>query len=93
MLFLVQLEQFTDCCHVVFDKLEDARKAKRFLDAKNFYGGILHISYAPERESIDELRAKLYQRVHEVKFRNKVNGSKRHISSGDETISPKILRK
>lgn len=35
----VELEQFTDCYHVVYEKLHIARRAKKFLDAKNFYGG------------------------------------------------------
>lgn len=35
----VELEQFTDCFHIVFQKLEHSRKAKKFLDARNFYGG------------------------------------------------------
>lgn len=65
----VEIEPFTDVFHVQFEKLERARRAKRLLDAKNFYGGILHVSYAPERESIDELRQKLAQRRREVAYR------------------------
>lgn len=70
---LVPIEQFTDCIRVVFEKLEHARRAKRLADAKNFYGGILHISYAPEYESIDELAAKLQQRRAEVQYRLRKN--------------------
>lgn len=65
----VPIEPFTDVFHVHFEKLERARLAKRQLDARNFYGGILHISYAPERETIEELRQKLVQRRREVAFR------------------------
>uniref|UniRef100_A0A182TY14 RNA-binding protein 48 n=1 Tax=Anopheles melas TaxID=34690 RepID=A0A182TY14_9DIPT len=58
----LQPEPFTDVFHACFVKLEKARQAKKLLDARNFYGGILHLSYAPERESVDEVRAKLNQR-------------------------------
>lgn len=72
----VKLEIFTDCFHVVFDKEESTRKAKRFNDARNFMGGILHISYAFERESIEETRVKLNKRRMEVNFRMKSNQQK-----------------
>ncbi|XP_058055829.1 RNA-binding protein 48 [Anopheles bellator] len=65
------LEPFTDVFHVCFVKLEKARQAKRSLDARNFYGGVLHISYAPERETVAEVRAKLSQRRSEVRYRTK----------------------
>lgn len=71
--FLVQLEAFTDVYHVKFIKVQTARLAKRYLDAQEFYGGILHISYAPEYEAIDELRQKVSQRKVEIKYRQKVN--------------------
>uniref|UniRef100_A0A336JZT5 CSON006045 protein n=1 Tax=Culicoides sonorensis TaxID=179676 RepID=A0A336JZT5_CULSO len=74
----VKLELFTDCFHVRFEKEESARKAKRFNDARNFMGGILHISYAVERETVDETRAKLNKRRMEVKFRIKKNEKERH---------------
>jgi len=72
-LFSVELEAFTDCFHVCFEKLERARKAKKIIDKKNFYGGILHVSYAPEHETLDELRQKLQQRRKEVDYRIKIN--------------------
>uniref|UniRef100_A0A1Q3F253 Putative rna-binding protein 48 n=1 Tax=Culex tarsalis TaxID=7177 RepID=A0A1Q3F253_CULTA len=65
----VDIEPFTDVFHVQFEKLDRARRAKKLLDAKNFYGGILHLSYAPERESVEELRQKLAQRRREIAFR------------------------
>ncbi|XP_063708572.1 RNA-binding protein 48 [Culicoides brevitarsis] len=68
-----KLELFTDCFHVAFEKEESARKAKKFNDARNFMGGILHISYAFERESVEETRAKLNKRRMEVNFRLKIN--------------------
>ncbi|KXJ69054.1 hypothetical protein RP20_CCG000357 [Aedes albopictus] len=69
------VEAFTDVFYAKFEKLDKARRAKKFLDAKNFYGGILHISYAPERESVDDLRQKLDQRKREVEYRIQSNRS------------------
>lgn len=96
-----ELEAFTDVFHVRFEKLEKARRAKKILDAKNFYGGILHISYAPERETIDDLRQKLHQRRKEVNYRVQQNrqqdlkrADKRDSSavSSVDNISAKRLR-
>ncbi|XP_055836709.1 RNA-binding protein 48 [Episyrphus balteatus] len=69
----MELEIFTDVFHIKFEKLEHARRAKRFLDAQQFYGGILHISYAPEYESGDEIRAKLAKRRMEVNYHVRKN--------------------
>ncbi|XP_055546381.1 RNA-binding protein 48 [Wyeomyia smithii] len=73
-----QVEPFTDVFYVKFDKLEKARLAKKRLDARNFYGGILHITYAPEKESIQELREKLSQRRREVNLRIQKNRLSEH---------------
>lgn len=62
----MELEQFTEVFWVKFSKIYDARKCKRFLDAKEFYGSILHISYAPEYEDVAELEEKLNNRRLEV---------------------------
>lgn len=70
----VEVEPFTDVFHVQFEKLDRARRAKKRLDAANFYGAILHVSYAPERESVPELRQKLLQRRREIAYRVRVNG-------------------
>lgn len=64
-----------------FEKLERARRAKKLLDARNFYGGILHISYAPERESIEELRQKLLQRRREIAFRVSTKKQRQKLSA------------
>lgn len=42
------------------------RVAKRSIDNKNFFGGILHVCYAPELETLEETRAKLIQRGKDV---------------------------
>ncbi|XP_017786403.1 PREDICTED: RNA-binding protein 48 [Nicrophorus vespilloides] len=61
-----ETEVFTECYHIQFDRIQSARIAKRFLDNKSFYGGLLHVCYAPEHEDIDETRAKLLQRNKDV---------------------------
>ncbi|EAU77365.3 AGAP003741-PA [Anopheles gambiae str. PEST] len=78
-------EPFTDVFHACFVKLEKARQAKKLLDARNFYGGILHLSYAPELESVEEVRAKLNQRRSEVRFRAKLAGGRRSSNSKQRT--------
>jgi len=62
----VELEQFTDVFLAKFKNKRSACFAKKFSDAKEFYGGILHISYAPELETLDELREKFVQRSKDV---------------------------
>lgn len=43
------------------------------MDTKNFFGGILHVCYAPELETIGQTRAKLQIRITEVtKHINKI---------------------
>lgn len=62
------IEQFTDVYHVKFQNIRFSRRAKKMLDAREYYGGILHISYAPEYESLDEARHKFNQRIQDVKY-------------------------
>lgn len=38
------------------------RAAKRNTDEKSFYGGILHVCYAPEYETVEDIRKKLHDR-------------------------------
>ncbi|CAH0558288.1 unnamed protein product [Brassicogethes aeneus] len=59
-------EIFTECYHVVFDRIQSARIAKRLIDTRSFYGGVLHVCYAPEFESVEETRVKLQQRNTDV---------------------------
>jgi RNA-binding protein 48 len=42
------------------------RIAKRSIDNKNFFGGILHVCYVPELETLEETKAKLIQRRKDV---------------------------
>lgn len=59
-------EVFTECYHLHYGKIQSARIAKRQLDNRSFYGGVLHVCYAPERESVEDTRAKLLQRSKDV---------------------------
>ncbi|XP_059047322.1 RNA-binding protein 48 [Achroia grisella] len=62
-------EQFTETYHAKYEQIQSARVAKRMLDTKNFYGGSLHVCYAPELEDINETKHKLMQRKQNVLFR------------------------
>lgn len=91
--FLIELiEIFTDCYKIQFEKLEHARKAKKFIDAKNFYGGILHVSYAPEYETVDDLQQKLQQRVAEVRYRMSVNERDMKRSGDEPDVEDNVKR-
>lgn len=68
-----ELEPFTEVYCVKYKKIEEARRCKRYLDAREFYGGILHISYAPEYEALEELKTKLQQRANDINYRIKTN--------------------
>ncbi|KAJ9575641.1 hypothetical protein L9F63_007502, partial [Diploptera punctata] len=72
-------EEFTDAYHVQFTRIQSARYAKHHMDGREFFGGILHVCYAPEMESVAETRAKLIQRRKEVAQR--VHGNNTSVSS------------
>ncbi|XP_069770040.1 RNA-binding protein 48 [Narcine bancroftii] len=55
-------EEFTEVYHIKYQKLQSARIAKRKQDEKSFFGGLLHVCYAPEFETIEDTRAKLNER-------------------------------
>ncbi|XP_037303046.1 RNA-binding protein 48 [Manduca sexta] len=81
-------EPFTETYHVLFEKIQCARIAKKMLDGKNFYGGVLHVCYAPELETIEEVRTKLMQRKRDVYFRLKKN---EHDNKIKEVIETKTI--
>ncbi|KAM6899349.1 RNA-binding protein 48 [Xenentodon cancila] len=60
-------EDFSEVYLIKFHKLTSARAAKRNLDEKSFYGGVLHVCYVPEYESVDDTRHKLQDRRGYVK--------------------------
>ncbi|CAH1788989.1 unnamed protein product [Owenia fusiformis] len=49
----------------------DSRHAKRKLDDYSFFGNVLHVSYAPEWESVAETREKLQQRRKAIAIRTR----------------------
>ncbi|XP_043821296.1 RNA-binding protein 48 isoform X3 [Dromiciops gliroides] len=55
-------EEFTEVYLIKFQKLQSARVAKRKLDERSFFGGLLHVCYAPEFETVQETREKLQER-------------------------------
>ncbi|CAH2282440.1 RNA-binding 48 [Pelobates cultripes] len=55
-------EEFTDVYLIKFQKLQSARVAKRKMDEHSFFGGLLHVCYAPEFETVQETREKLRDR-------------------------------
>ncbi|XP_073319336.1 RNA-binding protein 48 [Pagrus major] len=55
-------EEFTEVYLVKFQKLTSARAAKRRMDEKSFYGGVLHVCYVPEYETVEDTRLKLQDR-------------------------------
>ncbi|XP_066441866.1 RNA-binding protein 48 [Eleutherodactylus coqui] len=58
-------EEFTEVYLIKFQRIQSARIAKRKLDECSFFGGVLHICYAPEFESVQETREKLkYRRLY-----------------------------
>nr|AAQ98007.1 hypothetical protein DKFZp564O0523 [Danio rerio] len=52
-------EQFTEVYLIQFQKLTSARAAKRHTDEKSFFGGQLHVCYAPEYETVEETKQKI----------------------------------
>lgn len=50
------------------------RFAKKQMDTKNFFGGILHVCYAPELETVEQTRTKLKIRMSEVTKQIKKTG-------------------
>ncbi|XP_034375478.2 RNA-binding protein 48 [Arvicanthis niloticus] len=55
-------EDFTEVYLIKFVKLQSARLAKKKMDEQSFFGGLLHVCYAPEFETVEETRKKLEER-------------------------------
>ncbi|CAH6779191.1 Rbm48 [Phodopus roborovskii] len=55
-------EDFTEVYLIKFVKLQSARIAKKKMDEQSFFGGLLHVCYAPEFETVEETRKKLEER-------------------------------
>ncbi|XP_008570485.1 PREDICTED: RNA-binding protein 48 isoform X2 [Galeopterus variegatus] len=55
-------EDFTEVYLIKFRNLQSARTAKKKMDEQSFFGGLLHVCYAPEFETVEETRKKLEER-------------------------------
>ncbi|CAG5120225.1 unnamed protein product [Candidula unifasciata] len=75
-------DKYSEVYLVRYKKIQSARFAKRKLDDHSFFGGALHVCYAPEYESVAETREKLQerQRVVAAKIRQheSINAYKLH---------------
>ncbi|RUS88214.1 hypothetical protein EGW08_004046 [Elysia chlorotica] len=55
-------DKYTEVYLIKYKKIQSSRFAKRKLDEYSFFGGCLHVFYAPEYESVQETREKLCDR-------------------------------
>ena len=55
---------FVFVCELLFSVV--FRLAKRKLDNRSFFGSQLHVTYAPEQETVDDTRSKLQLRRQDV---------------------------
>ncbi|XP_064993561.1 uncharacterized protein LOC135665986 [Musa acuminata AAA Group] len=84
-------DPFTDVYWIKFSQVSNARFAKRKLDESVFLGNLLKVSYAPQFESVLDVKEKLEGRTKEVLGRIKsanvrTEGSKSQISSNSTII-------
>lgn len=66
-------QRFLETVLIKFVQIHQARLAKCKLDDMNFMGSVLHICYAPECETIEDLREKFIERRTNVQRRNNLN--------------------
>ena len=64
-------EEFTQVYLIQYHHIQSAKSAKRKLDEHYFFGGMLHICYAPEYETVEDTREKITHRRHSVTSRVK----------------------
>lgn len=55
-------EEFTEVYWVKYKRLASAKFGKKKMDNAGFFGGLLHVCYAPEYESIEDTRQKIVER-------------------------------
>ncbi|XP_046342744.2 uncharacterized protein LOC124123586 [Haliotis rufescens] len=68
-------EEFTEVYLFKFLKIQSARFAKRKIDDYSFFGGVLHVCYAPEYESVEDTREKLQDRRKVIAAKLRQHGS------------------
>ncbi|XP_029369559.1 RNA-binding protein 48 [Echeneis naucrates] len=88
-------EEFTEVYLVKFQKLTSARAAKRHMDEKSFYGGVLHVCYVPEYETVEDTRLKLQDRRRYIvrAAQNKVRGKQQEEAVNEETTTSNTATK
>ncbi|XP_058877190.1 RNA-binding protein 48-like [Acipenser ruthenus] len=59
---------FTEVYLIKFQNLQSARIAKRKLDERSFFGGLLHVCYAPEFETVQDTREKIKTCIKQQKY-------------------------
>jgi hypothetical protein len=64
-------EPFTEVYRIKFAAIDSARIAKKKLDNRSFFGKNLHVSYAPEFESVQDTREKLQQRRRVIEWKTR----------------------
>ena len=57
-------EKFTEVFLCKYSCIQEARKGKKNLDGRGFFGGVFHVCYAPELENPCETRDKIRERYH-----------------------------
>ncbi|KAH3755924.1 RNA-binding protein 48 [Pelomyxa schiedti] len=77
-------DQFTDVYWIKYSSVEEAHNAKRDLDDYEFYGTLLHVTYAPEFESVEETKQKLDSRR---AFVNSFDATAQHNSGPNSTCN------
>ncbi|KAJ1524926.1 hypothetical protein ONE63_009784 [Megalurothrips usitatus] len=80
-------EKFVEGYHVQYARIQSARFAKRQIDGRAFFGGSLHVCYAPEMESVSETRNKLLQRRHDIAKRCMHDGTHPGPSTSNSSFS------
>lgn len=56
------VEEFTEAYWIKYRRIQSARFGKRKMNKRSFFGGLLHVFYAPEYESVMDTREKLAER-------------------------------
>ncbi|XP_031107844.1 RNA-binding protein 48-like [Ipomoea triloba] len=84
-------EPFTDVYWIKFQRIDNARFAKRKLDEFVFLGNRLQVSYAPQYESLSDTKEKLEGRRREVLTRVNSQRSKSSAIHGPDAVSKSII--
>lgn len=75
-------EEFTEVYVVKYHWFPAARTAKKHLDDKSFFGGTLHVCYAPEFETVSDTRQKLQERRKFVAWKTKTTATETASAGG-----------